>query len=70
MPVLKGKEDAILAALGHVNRFVRGKIDLNLKFPEGICLYMRSTFIYRLMRIRITLTRSACSEKCLHTCII
>lgn len=48
MPVLKGKEDAILAALGHVNRFVRGKIDLNLKFPEGICLNMRNIFIYRL----------------------
>lgn len=45
MPVLKGKEDA---ALGHVNRFVRGKIDLNLKSLEGIRLYMRNIFIYKL----------------------
>lgn len=48
MPVLKGKEDAILAASGHVNRFVRGKIDLNPKSPEGIRLYMQNTFIYKL----------------------
>lgn len=48
MPVLKGKEDVILAASGHVNRFVRGKIDLNLKSPEGIRFYLRNTFIYKL----------------------
>lgn len=70
MFVLKGKEDVILVVLGYVNRFVCGKIDLNFKFFEGICLYMRSIFIYRFMRIRIILIRLVCSEKCLYMCII